>query len=132
MYVEERNGSWMALDEYVPPVYSSLGVRVMGRFGKKSQLKFPPSYRDLKIVFQPENPVVFVFFEDPSSTVKVECYDISGKLMAAKETSRNMTMYDEKTYLQVELDVSELPSGIYLIQAFDKKNKQSGKFVRLL
>jgi len=130
MYVEERSGIWMALDEYVPPVYSSLGVRVMGRFGKKSQPNFP-TYRDLTIVSQPENPVVFVFFEDPSSTVRVECYDISGKLMAIKENNRYMVMYDEKIYLQVEIDVGDLPPGMYLIQAFDKKNKQSGKFVRL-
>ena len=130
MYVEERNGSWIALDEYVPPVYSSLGVRVFGRFGKKTQPYFP-SYRDLKIVFQPDNPVVFVYFEDPSSTVRVDCYDISGKLMAVKESSRYMVMYDEKTYLQVELDAGDLPPGMYLIQAYDKKNKQSGKFVRL-
>ena len=130
MYVEESNGSWMALDEYVPPVYSSLGIRVMGRFGKKMKPIFP-AYRDLKIVFQPDNPVVFVYFEKPSSTVKVECYDISGKLMAVKETGRYIVMYDEKTYLQVELDVSGVPPGMYLIQAYDRKNKQSGKFVRL-
>ena len=131
MYVEESNGSWMALDNYVPPVYSSLGVKAIGKFGKLVQ---PPQtiYHDLKIVFQPDHPVVFVYFEDPLSMVMVECYDTSGKMMALNETNRHMVMYDEKTYLQVELDVSNLPPGMYLIKAFDKKKKQSGKFVRLL
>jgi hypothetical protein len=31
----------------------------------------------------------------------------------------------------VELDVSNLSPGVYLIQAFDRKKKQSGKFVRM-
>ena len=131
MFVEERNGTWMALDDYMPPVYSSLGVRVIGRFGKHVQPN-PPNYHDLKIVFQPGNPIVFVYFENPSSTVKVECYDTSGKMMPVNETNRYMVMYSDTTYLQVELDVTALPPGMYLIRVFDKNKKQSGKFVRLL
>jgi len=131
IHVEESNGTWMALDDYMPPVYSSLGIRVMGRFGKHVQ-PYQPPYNDLKIVFQPDNPLVFVYFENPSSTVNVECYDTSGKLMALNETNRYMVMYGEKTYLQVELDVSNLPPGMYLMKAVDKNKKQSGKFLRIL
>ncbi len=100
----------------------------MGRFGKQAQ-PYQPIYRDLKIVFQPGNNIVFVYFEDPSASVKVECYDTSGKRMKLHEVNRYVVMYGENTYLQVELDVSNLPPGVYLVQAFDKKKKQSGKFV---
>ena len=131
MYVEDSNGTWSALDEFLPPTYSSLGVRVMGKFGKRSQPQ-QPTYHNLNIVFQPDNNIVFVYVENPSSTVKVECYDTSGKRMSLNETGRHIVMYGENTFLQVELDVSNLPPGMYLIQAFDKKKKQSGKFVRLL
>ncbi|MDR1172065.1 MAG: trypsin-like peptidase domain-containing protein [Bacteroidales bacterium] len=120
MYVEESSGVWMALGEYVPPIYSSLGVRVMGKFGKPTQSN-QPAYRDLKIVFQPGSNIVFVYFESPSATVRVEGYDTSGKRMKLHETGRYIVMYDEKTYLQVELDVSNLSPGVYLIQAFDRK-----------
>jgi hypothetical protein len=130
MYIEESNGTWMPLDNYVPPIYSSLGVRVMGKFGKQSQT-YQPSYRNLKIVFQPDNPTMFVYLENSLFTALVECYDISGKRMLLNEVNRYMVMYNETVYLQIELDVSNLPSGVYLIQAFDKKQKLSGKFVRL-
>jgi hypothetical protein len=130
MYVEESNGTWMAWGDYIPPVYSSLGVRVIGKFGKQAQ-PGQPAYHDLKIVFQPGNNIVFAYFEEPSATVKVECYDTSGKRMKLQEAGRYIVMYGEKTYLQVELDVSNLPPGVYLIQAFDRKKKQSGKFVRV-
>lgn len=130
MYVEEYNGFWMPLSDEIPPTYSSLGVRVMGRFGKQTQPD-QPSYQNLKIVFQPDNPVVFVYLEASQITAKVECYDTSGKRLLINEVSRNMVMYDETIYLQVELDVSSLLPGMYLIQAFNKKKKLSGKFVKL-
>ena len=131
MYIEESNGSWMALDEYVmPPIYSSLGIRALGAFGKEKQL-YLSTYKELKIVSQHGNNNIFACFEDPSVTVKFECYDTSGRQMMVKETNRNMVMFGNTAYLQVELDVSNLPPGIYLIRAFDKNKILSGKFVKL-
>ena len=130
MYAEESNGTWTALGDQIPPIYSSLGIRAMGKFGKQNQ-KYQPELQNLDIVFHPGNNIVFVYVEKPSSTVNIECYDTSGKRMLLRELNRNMAMYGEKTYLQVELDVSNLPFGVYLIQAWDKNKKQSGKFVRI-
>ena len=130
MYIEENNGNWMALADNIPPTYSSLGIRVMGRFGKQTQSP-QPQYENLKIVFQPDNPVVFVYLEASQVTAQIECYDTSGKRMLLNEVSRNMVKYDNTIYLQVELNVSNLLPGMYLIQAFNKKSKLSGKIVKL-
>ena len=130
MYVEENNGSWMALKEYLPPIYSSLGIKALGSFGKEKQL-YLSTYKELKIVSHQGNNNIFACFEDPSVTVKFECYDTSGKQMLVKEVDRNMVMFGESTYLQVELDINNLPPGIYLIRAFDKNKILSGKFVKL-
>ena len=102
----------------------------MGKFGKQSQ-PYRPSFHKLNIVFQPDNPTVFVYLENSLFTAQVECYDTSGKRMLLNEVNRLMVMYNETIYLQVELDASHLPPGMYLIQAFDKKKKMSGKFIRL-
>ena len=134
MYARERNGPWMALDEYIfitPPIYSSLGIRVLGRFEDQPK-PYHPQFENLKIVFQPDNPIVFVYIEDLNFTGKVECYDISGKRMLLNETgNRYIVKYNETTYLQVELNVSNLPPGVYLIQASDKKKRIAGKFIKL-
>jgi hypothetical protein len=129
IYVENDNGSWTALEEYIPPIYSSLGVRVIGQFGKQAQLsKSLPN--SLRVICQPDNTVA-IYFEDSSFTAQIECYDTSGKRMKLQEINRYVVMYGEMTYLQIELNVSNLPPGVYLIQAFDKKKRQSGKFVRM-
>ena len=83
--------------------------------------------------------MLLLFFEidEPlakSQTVTAECYDISGKrMLLLKEAKGIMDTYDEKTYLQMELDVSCLPPGpgVYIIQVFNNEKRQSGKFVKL-
>jgi len=131
MYIEESNGSWMALDEYViPPIYSSLGIRALGTFSKEKQL-YLNTYKELRIVSQQGNNNIFACLEDPSIIVKFECYDTSGRQVMVKEVNRNMVMLGNIAYLQIELDISNLPPGIYLIRAFDKNKILSGKFVKL-
>jgi hypothetical protein len=130
MYVEDANGFWMALEDDVPPMYSSLGVRAIGEFRKKPSSHQPVS-RNLKIVFQPGNPTLFAYFEDPTATVKLECYDTSGKRMLLNELSRHTVMLGENICLQVELNISHLPPGMYLLQAFDNQKKRAGKFIKV-
>ena len=131
MYVEESNGTWMALDEYVlPPIFSSLGIKALGAFGKEKQL-YMSTYKELKIVFQQANNNIFACFEDSSIIVNFECYDTSGRQVLVKDVNRSMVVFDNIAYLQIELDVNNLPPGIYLIRAFDKNKILSGKFVKL-
>ena len=138
MYVEENTGSWIPLDGYIPPVFSSLGVRVMGRFGKQIQPNHLSTYRDLKIIYPQGSNTAFLLFDleklfDVLQTVTIECYDTSGKrMLLLADVKGSMETYGGKTYLQAEFDVTNLPPGIYLIRAIDKKQKWSGKFVRLL
>jgi len=138
MYIEERNGVWMSLDDYQPPFYTSLGIRAIGKFGKKTQSNILSTYRDLKILSQQgDNRVILLFdAEEPSDllqNVTIECYDTSGKrMLALNKPKGRMGMYVGKTYQQVEIDVINLPPGIYLVRAIDPKNKWTGKFVKLL
>jgi hypothetical protein len=133
MYVENGNGFWMALDEYEPPIYSSLGVRVMGKFGKEIPSYNLSTYRNLKIFFQQGSNTVSVLFDvdeqfDLLQTVKIECYDMSGKrMLLLNDVKGTMGMFSGKTYTQVEIDVASLPQGMNLIGAFDNKNKWAGK-----
>ena len=136
MYVENSNGNWMALDDYEPPIYSSLGIRVMGRFGKQNQSYNLSTYRNLKIFFQQGSNTVSVLFDieeqfELLQTVKIECYDMSGKRMLLLNNVKGMMgMYSGKTYMQVEIDVANLPPGMYLIGAIDENNKWAGKFIK--
>ena len=137
MYVKESNGPWMALDEKVPPIYASMGIRAMGNFGKQTQEFQPPKeHNELKIIYQNNNDKILLLFdvEDPFvslHTVTIECYDTSGKrLLMFNDVKGRMDIYSGKAYLQVELDVSILPSGMYIIQTFNNNKKQSGKFVK--
>jgi hypothetical protein len=130
MYVEESQGLWMSLEDYLPPIYSSLGVRAIGRFGKPS-VTYPPMSRDMNIIFQPGDNIIKVYFNDPAATVKLECYDTSGKQMSLNELSRHPVKFGESILLQVELNVEHLTPGLYMIQAFDNNKKRAGKFIKL-
>jgi len=133
MYIEESDGTWMALNEYFfPPIYSSLGVRAIGQFGKQFP-PFNPLYREQRYFFQLNDiNIVTVYFEGIQESAQIEFYDTSGKRFSLNEVSRDLLEDNETTYLRVVLDVYCLPPGVYLIQALDKKKKLSGKFVRLL
>jgi len=128
----------MPISGYVPPFYSSLGIRAMGRFEKQTPSYYLSTYRDLKIIFQQGNDIVSVLFDNEESSdllqnVTIECYDTSGKrMLLLNEPQGRMSMYYGKTYQQVEINVADLPPGVYLVRAIDKNNKWSGKFVRLL
>ena len=131
MYVEE-GGVWKALDKEIPPTYSSLGVRAIGRFGtqqQQQQQQIP--YHDLKIVFQPGNNNVFTYFENPEGNVLTECYDVTGKRMPVNETGRHVVMNGSVTYLQIEIDAGNLPGGMYFIRVSDNRKILSGKFIKL-
>jgi hypothetical protein len=134
MYVEDENGVWMALSEYVPPVYSSLDIRVMGKFCKTTQ-PYRKLNKELKITYQPGTNIANILFdiEDPDismQTIKIECYDTSGKrLLLQKEMQ--MAIYDGIAYIKAEMNVGNLPPGVYLIQVFDKNKKRAGKFVKI-
>jgi hypothetical protein len=134
MYVEESNGSWMALNEYEPPIYSLLSVRAFGKFGQQIQQYPSSSQRNLKIIYKPENKIAILLddidhIEEPAS-FKIECYDTAGKRMLLSEQTGGMEKYDATTYLQVELDLTDLPQGMYMIQVFDKNKKRTGKVIR--
>jgi len=133
MYVEESNGLWRALDEYLPPINSSLGVRAIGRFNIRT-----PSYlttqHELKILFRHGSNTLLVCsdkFETAPASLKIECYDTSGKrVLLLNEPQWRIGMIGDVAFLQVELDVSNLPPGIYLLQVINKNKKQSGRFIR--
>ncbi len=130
MYVED-GGVWKALDKEMPPIYSSLAVQAMGQFGKGQIPSYRIPYKDLRIVFQPGNNTVFVYFDNPGGGAVVECFDTSGKQMPVDEVSRHIVLYDETVFLQVELNAGNLPSGMYIIRMRDSKKSESGKFVKL-
>jgi hypothetical protein len=130
IYVEESGGVWKSLDENSPPIYSSLGIRAIGKFNKKPPL-FQPQSNELTIVFQPDNHIVKAYFEDPKASVILECYDMSGKRMLLNEVSRRTVLLNDNICLQVEMNTGNLPPGMYLIQAFDNHKKRAGKFVKI-
>jgi hypothetical protein len=136
MYVEDGSGVWMSLDEHVPAMYSSLSVRAMGRFYKPSYYRY--SYQDIKVIYQAGSGIANVLFDIESSSfvlpsVRIECYDTSGKrMLSVNRINEQIAMYDGIVCLNVELNVSSLPPGVYLIQIFDSSNKRAGKFVKML
>ena len=138
MYIEESDGTWKPLNDFVPPVYSSLGVSVFGKFDQKTKTMYLSSDRMLKVLSQPGSDVAFLLFDIEESSdflqaVKIECYDTSGKLMLLfNDVKGRMNVYSGKTYLQVEMNIANLIPGVYLIRAMDTNKKWSGKFVRNL
>ena len=132
MYVEESNGTWMALEDYVPPIYTSLAVKAIGKFGKQTASKLPPTQKNLKVIYQQGSGVLDIYFEEEISTLKVELYDTSGKLvLTPPELKGSMKFLGDIVCSCVEIDVSNLPPGVYLIQTFDKEKRRSGKFVKI-
>ena len=130
MFVKQTNGPWTSLEENAPPLYTSLGISAIGRFGKPAQPRRPDS-NELMIISGAGNGNISVYFEDAASKVKIECYDTSGKQMPLNEISRHTVMLGENICLQLELNIEHLPSGMYLIQAFDNNKKRAGKFIKL-
>ncbi len=131
LFVEQSDGTWMAMSEDVPPTYSSLGIRALGHFGKNQAQPYQAPRNGLKIIYQPGDDIVYVYFSDPGEKVVLECYDATGKQMPVNELNRQIVMYDEVTYLQIEMNISNLSYGMYLLQVFDTKKKQTGKVIRL-
>ena len=138
IYVQKYDRTWMALEDEFPPIYASLSIKAMGRFGEKTTQFLPPIKDNLRIIYQQNSNIALLLFDigkpfDSLKKVTIECYDTSGKrlLLLNEVEGRTTDMYDDKTYFQVELDVRNFPPGVYIIQAFDKNKKLSGKFVRL-
>ena len=137
MYVEDVNGLWTPLKDATPPIYISLGVKAIGSFSKRNQDASPPvRQNNLKILYQPGTDVAVLLFsvDEPYQslqTVTIECFDTAGKrMMVLKNVKGTMDMINERIYLQVEMNISSLPPGVYIINTFDdKKNRQSGKMV---
>ncbi|GHT23107.1 hypothetical protein FACS189430_05870 [Bacteroidia bacterium] len=128
-----RDGyTWFPLSENTPPTYASLAVKGIGKFGR--ELKNDPSdsyYKALQIVFQPAADLLFAYIENPEGTVKIECFDVSGKLMQVSEAGRHYVMPDNHVYLQVEVNTGHLPAGVYILRVSDQKQSYTGKFIRL-
>ena len=137
MYVQRNDLTWMALEDELPPIYTSLSVKAMGRFGKQTPLYPPPVNDQLQIIYQQTTNSVQLHIDiekpfDSLEKVTIECYDITGKrLLQFKEVNGYKYMYDGKIYLIMEFYVGNLPPGVYIIQAFDQKKKLSGKFVKV-
>jgi hypothetical protein len=130
LFVED-GGSWKALNEDTPPLYSSLGMKAIGQFGKKQAQLYKAPYNDLKVVFQPNSDIIQVYSDYPEKSVVVECFDTSGKQMPVNETGRHILMHGEGTFLQIELNIRHLPYGMYFIRVQDSKHALSGKFIKI-
>ena len=138
MFVEDVNGFWMTLEETTPPLYISLDMRAMGKFNIRGQsLPKPLRQNELKIVYLPsyEKALLLFSIDEPFAslhTVTIECYDTSGRrMLVLNNVQGSVEMLSDRIYLQVELDVSSLPPGVYIINTYDKKIKQAGKFVKM-
>ncbi len=130
MYIED-GGSWRSLLKDVPPLYSSLAIKVMGQFGRQQVQKDVAPEKQLKMLFEPFGNIVYIYANDFNESVIVDCFDASGKKMPVHEIGRSMAMLGENTYLQIEIDVNNLAYGMYIIRVRDSKHVQSGKFVKL-
>jgi hypothetical protein len=131
LYVED-GGIWKSLaEDETPPVHSSLSVRAIGKFGKKEKSSHQNPYQALKIIFQSGNNKVFVYFDDPVTNVKIECFDVTGKRVAVNESGRYIVMLGETACVQVELDTGYLPCGMYLIRVSTNRESLTGKFIKL-
>ncbi|MDR0815528.1 MAG: trypsin-like peptidase domain-containing protein [Bacteroidales bacterium] len=128
-----RDGyTWISLSENTPPTYASLAVKAIGKFGREQKNPLTESYyKALQIVFQPASDLLFAYIENPEGTVKIECFDTSGKLMQVSEAGRHYVMPDNRVYLQVEVNTGHLPAGVYLLRVSDQKQVYTGKFIRL-
>lgn len=74
-----------------------------------------------KVYPNPANEVAYLeFFEKPAGEIQVNILDISGK-MVAQHTATDTD--------NVEINVADLPAGVYLIQASNAKWQESRKLV---
>jgi hypothetical protein len=128
-----RDGfTWKALSEDTPPTYASLAVKAIGKFGQK-QKEFNSNlrYNELKVVFQPSSDLLFAYVDNPTGSVTVECFDVSGRLMHVDEVERHYVMPDNNLYLQLEISVNHLPSGMYILRVKDRDKSYAGKFLKI-
>lgn len=130
MFVKENNGVWMSLNEKTPPLYTSLGISAIGRFGKPVQ-PFQANSCELMIVNNAGNNNIFVYFENSETAVKIDCFDISGKQMPLYEINRYNVMMGENIFVQLELNIEHLLPGMYLIQTINNNKRCAGKFVKI-
>ena len=133
MFVEESNGLWQATENYEPPIFASLGVKAMGIFSRHEPLPphRPPVHKELKIIYQMGNDKLRVYiddFEELTASLTVEFYDAAGRLVLPSidvpKERMNWLGYEE-------INISNLPPGMYLIQAFNRNNKWAGRFVKI-
>ncbi|MDR1865116.1 MAG: trypsin-like peptidase domain-containing protein [Bacteroidales bacterium] len=126
-------GTWNLLSEATPPIYSSLAVKALGKFGQTqevSNMHFPDrKSKELEMIVHPGNEI-FAYFEDPNNNVVIECFDTSGKRMSINETGRHLVMRDGSIYLQIEINAGHLPHGIYILRVQDQNKAHAGKFVK--
>ncbi|MDR1672308.1 MAG: trypsin-like peptidase domain-containing protein [Bacteroidales bacterium] len=131
LYVQENGGIWKPLSDEVPPAYISLAMRAIGKFGKEKpepdNNKSPA--RELEIV-QTGNGNIYTNVENHSGSVVVECFDVSGKRMQVHEINRHFVILDAKTYLQIHLNISGLPYGMYILRVKDSNKIHTGKFIK--
>ncbi|MDR0714478.1 MAG: trypsin-like peptidase domain-containing protein [Bacteroidales bacterium] len=128
-----RDGyTWKALNEDTPPTYASLAVKAIGKFGKKQE-EFNSSlrYNELKVIFQPNSDLLFAYIENPTGNVVVECFDVSGRLMYVDEVQKHYVMPDNNLYLQLEINIRNLSSGMYILRVTDRNQSYSGKFLKV-
>ena len=137
MYVQESNGTWMALEEYVPPIFASLGVRAMGRFSKQVQpTNRPSANKELKIIYLSGYDKLNIYIDDfeelSATSLTVEFFDTAGRLVLLVNDSKGrMGMLGNTVSMYVEANVGNLPPGVYLVQILDRNNRWSGRFVKM-
>jgi hypothetical protein len=131
LYVND-GGSWKPLSEETPPIFASLAIKAIGQFGKTVDKPIADfSYQEMKVVFHPNNDIIFAYFENPAGTVSVECFDMSGRRVQVNEIGRHLVMPTENIYLQIEINSNNLPYGMYILRIKDRDKVHTGKFIRM-
>ncbi len=134
LYIED-GGSWRSLSDETSSTYYSLAVKAIGRFGKGQSQSYQNPYHSVKVGFQyGQDNIAYAFIDkvvDDGKSIVLDCFDPTGKQMPVYELNREMMLIGDVMYLRVEIDISSLPYGMYIIRARNNKNFWSGKFVRL-
>jgi Metallo-peptidase family M12B Reprolysin-like/Secretion system C-terminal sorting domain/Bacterial pre-peptidase C-terminal domain/Fibronectin type III domain len=107
-----NNGAWNATSCYT--------LRVNGSAGRTTEGRWITSNNNISLFPNPAKNTLNVSLEDLQSTATLQVFDIMGKMVMQQQTSRNVT----------QLNVSKLPSGVYMLNIKEESSVRSVKFVK--
>lgn len=107
-----NNGAWNATSCYT--------LRVNGGAGRTIEGRWITSNNNIGLFPNPAKNTLTVSLEDLQSTATLQVFDIMGKMVMQQQTSRNVT----------QLNVSKLPSGVYMLNIKEESGVRSVKFVK--